>query len=431
MPPLRYPKVVPTQAAASFRGLPDHLGGNQGFHFAREYEVQENLPLDGSKGTGRLYSPFVIRVVLPNILGGDQSTVMETHANPQRTPPGATVRSDNRDVPTYSQAQRDVRVDPSGETAYNRLVDTGRSLPGLTRASARALEDAYNQAIFQQQFGTQVQNATRPPTSQRTNTVTPAVTNDTSALSVAIQIKRLMEIPPLVMLINPTSMKTDYTKVAQNQNRSRKGYLYEAWGEEMVKLSFTFRIGAYVTGLANTTQRGRVVSGVQRASRNDSASFQQLMTMLALFQSGTYIQDTEGNSRAFQMVGNLAVEYDQMVYVGHMENFSFGEEEAKQHGGLEITIDFVANKVFDLANPVLAVQPMKSPQNASRESQGSLLRRGTGNSLSFLSIPTIGGTSSLAQTTNQAWDRAVPPSLQTGATSGVDLDEGVLTSRRR
>lgn len=429
------PKFRPTQAAASFKGIPDHLGGHQGFHFAREYEVQKNIPIDGSRASGRTYSPFVIRVVMPNILGADTSTVIDTQHNPRRVPQSATVRSDNRNVPMYSDAQRDVRTNPGGREAFNRLISSGQGIAGLTQASVGSLEDAYNQAIFQQQFGPAVQNATHPPSNQRSNNITPAMTNDTTALSLAIQLKRLMDVPPLVLLINPSSMKTDYTKVAQNQNRSRKGYLYEAWGEEMAKLSFTFRIGAYTTALASITQKGRVVSGVQRASRNDSAAFQQLMALLTLFQSGTYVQDTETNSRAFWMVGNLAIEYDQMVYVGHMESFSFGEEDTKQHGGLEISIEFVANKVFDLANQVLAIQPMDNPQNARRQSQGSFLRRGTGNSMSFFSTPTIGGTSSLAQTTNQAWDRAMAgadaTALQTGTTSGVDLESGVLNSRRR
>lgn len=423
------PKFKPTQAAASFKGVPDHLGGHQGFHFAREYEVQENIPIDGSRASGRTYSPFVIRVVIPYILGADTSTVISTQHNPRRVPQSATIRSDNRDVPMYSDAQRDVRTNPSGQEAFNRLISSGQGIAGLTQSSVGSLEDAYNQAIFQQQFGPAVQNATHPPSNQRSNNITPAMTNDTTALSLVLQIKRLMEVPPLIMLINPSSMKTEYTKVAQIQNRSRKGYLYEAWGEEMAKLSFTFRIGAYTTALASITQKGQVVSGVQRASRNDSAAFQQLMALLTLFQSGTYVQDTETNSRAFWMVGNLAIEYDQMVYVGHMESFSFGEEDTKQHGGLEISIEFVANKVFDLANQVLAIQPMTNPQKARRQSQGSFLRRGTGNSMSFLSVPGIGGTSSLAGTTNQAWQSAT--GTDAGSTVGVNLETGVVDTRRR
>jgi hypothetical protein len=417
--------LKPVQAPASFAGVPDVLSGTVGPNFARIIEIQDGVAIDGSDRTPRTYSPFVIRVILPAVLGGDQSTTLSTQRNPQRAPPSATVRADNRDVAGYSQGQNSARVNSSGITAYQQLVDSGNAVPGLTKVSARALEDAYNQATFQQVFGGEVQNASRPPASNRTNTITPAITNDTSALSLAVQIKRLSEVPPLLMLINPSSMKIDYTKVAQFQSRNRYGYHYEAWGEEMPKLSFTFKIGAYTAGLANVSQRGTVVSGVQRASRNDSAAFQQLQTLLALFQGATYLQDTENHTRAFPMVGNLAIEYDQMVYVGHMENFSFQEDEQHQHGNLEITIDFVANRIYDVADVPGEIQPMRGPSVPSR-SRGSFLRGGNGNNgLSFFTVPNVGGDSVVAGIANQAWQEATAPNPRTSS------DFEVRVTRRR
>lgn len=422
----------PLQAAASFGGIPDVMGAGD-VSFGREIEVQEGIPMDGSNSVLRTYSPFLIRVVLPYILGGDQSDQLVTFQNPQRSSSSQTaptVRTDNRNGTSYSQSQNDVRVNPSGREAYDNLVNAGGAVPGLTTASQTALEDAYNQAIFQQQFGPTVQNVTRPPTSQRTNSVTPGVTNDTYALSLAVQLKQLSSVPPLLLLINPGSMQVSYNKVAQFQNRNRYGFVYEAWGEEMPKISFTFKIGAYTAGLSSVTQNGSVVTGVQRASRNDSAAFQQLMNMLALFQSGAYLQDLEGSSRAFPMVGNLAIEYDQMVYIGHMESFSFGEEETKQHGGLDIQVEFVANKVFDLAPQVGDVLPMQGPNSPqNRNTRGALQRTGRGNSLSFVTTPTVGGDSALAGTVNQAWESAT--GTQTGAQTGVNLETGVITTRRR
>lgn len=415
----------PVQPPAAFVGVPDILSGTVGPNFAQEIDIQDGVAIDGSDRTPRTYSPFVIRVVLPSALGGDQSTILQTQRNPQRAPPSATVRSDNRDALAYWQGQNSARVDPTGRTAYDQLVNSGNAIPGLSTASAQALSDAYNQAQFQQVFGGTVQNVTRPPSSTRTNTITPAITNDTTALSLAIQIKQLSEVPPLLMLINPSSMKIDYTKVAQFQSRNRFGYHYEAWGEEMPKLSFTFKIGAYTAGLQNVTQLGSVVSGVQRASRNDSAAFQQLQTLLAMFQGATYLQDTATHTRAFPMVGNLAIEYDQMVYVGHMENFSFQEDEQHQHGNLEITIDFVANRIYDLADPSDEITPMTGPSVPSR-SRGSFLRGGNGNNgVSFFTVPNVGGTSPAAQVANQAWANATAPDPRTSS------DFEVRVTRRR
>lgn len=405
----------PLQAPAQFVGIPDTTS------FGRSIDVQEGIPLDGSNSDLRLYSPFVIRVVLPTILGGDSTTLLQTQRSPNRAPPGATVRSDNRDAVTYSQAQFSSQVDPSGRSAYENLVSSGGALAGLTEASLLTLEDAYNQAHFNQVYGPAVRSAAHPPSNASNNVVTPALSNDITALSLAVQLKQLSTIPPLLMLINPASMQTTYTKIAQHQSRNRKGYIYEAWGEEMPKISFTFKIGAYTAGLANLSQRGSVVSGVQRASRNDSASYQQLQNLLALYQGGTYLQDTTTNSRAFPMVGNLALEYDQMVYVGHMESFNFTDDETHPHGGLDISIEFVANKVYDMAEAPGSILPMESPGEPRDRNRGSLSRSGTGNRMSLFSAPGIGGTSPAAATANQAWQSATQPSPQPGQTSGVFL----------
>jgi len=422
----------PLQSALSFGGIPNIFGGTGQFSFGREIEVQDTIPLDGSNAAGRTYSPFLIRVVPPEILGGDSTNTITAERNPRRVPPSATVRADNRDNAPYAQSQIPVRVDPSGQGAFDRLVNRGGVVEGITRASERSIEDAYNQALFQQQFGPAVRNITQRPSNQRTNNVIPAVTNDTTALSLAVQIKRLISVPPLLMLINPSSMKTDYTKVAQFQNRNRYGYVYEAWGEEMPKLSFTFKIGAYTVGLQNVSQGGRSVSGVQRASRNDSAAFQQLMSLLALYQGGTYLQDTTTETRAFPMVGNLAVEYDQMAYIGHMESFNFTEDEQHPHGNLEISIDFVANRIYDLAGVPGEINPLQG-KNVPTRSSGSLLSRtGTGNSLSVFRVPSIGGTSSVATPAN-AWVDDQAQSPVTGRVLGFDGqgEFSVLTSRRR
>lgn len=408
----------PLQAPAQFVGIPDTT------NFGRSIDVQEGIPLDGSNSDLRSYSPFVIRVVLPTILGGDTTTLLQTQQSPNRVPPSATVRNDNRDAVTYSQAQFSSQVDPSGQSAYERLVSSGGAIAGLSKASQVSLEDAYNQAHFNQVYGPAVRSAAHPPSNASNNVVTPALSNDITALSLAVQLKQLSTIPPLLMLINPASMQTTYTKIAQHQSRNRKGYIYEAWGEEMPKISFTFKIGAYTAGLANTSQNGSVVTGVQRASRNDSASYQQLQNLLALYQGGTYLQDTTTNSRAFPMVGNLAIEYDQMVYVGHMETFSFTDDETHPNGGLDISIDFVANKVYDVAEAPGTILPMENPRLPRDRNRGSLSRSGTGNRLSVFSVPGIGGTSPAAETANQAWQ-------QVAETPVVDLDTGVVTTRRR
>ena len=115
-----------------------------------------------------------------------------------------------------------------------------------------------------------------------------------------------------------------------------------------------------------------------------------------------------------------------------MESFNFTEDETHQHGGLDITIEFVANKVYDVADAPGNISPMRGPDVPSGTNRGALSRTGTGNRLSLFSTPSFGGSSPLANTVNQAWDRAAGAGgVGSGTTTGVDLDTGVLSSRRR
>jgi hypothetical protein len=117
-----------------------------------------------------------------------------------------------------------------------------------------------------------------------------------------------------------------------------------------------------------------------------------------------------------------------MVYVGHMESFNFGEEDTKQCGGMELSIEFMANRVFDLATPPANVLPMEGPQTRNR-GQGTALRGG-GAGVSFFTMPGVGGTSSVADSVNRAWERTT--GYQAGSQIGAfEGQHGVLTSRRR
>ncbi len=401
----------PVQPASFFKGIPDTN------NTARDYVVQDGIPIDGSNAQLRSLSPFLIRVLLPSILGDNGSNLLAAPQPHNRNPPPGSVREDNRSLTNYSQPAQTVSADAAVE--YRKLTQLGGSLPGLSTTSTAQLETQYNQAVFNQVFGPAVRGAIPNRDPNHRPAIVPAMTNDISALSLALQLKRMSEIPPLLLLINPTSMQVQYKKIGQFQERNRYGYIYQSWGEELPKLTFTFKIGAYVAGHASLTQQA--VSGVQRASRNDSASFQQLQALLMLFKSGAYLQDMVQNSRAFPMIGNLAIEYDQKTYVGHMDTFSFGEEESQQHGGLEISVDFTAIKEFDFAPQVSVVSPMTRPDSLYRGvSGGSLNRSGRGGS-QFFTAPTIGIESQQAPA--QPWAGA--------AVTTAGVQPATVSSRRR
>jgi hypothetical protein len=445
----------------------EHLPTAQ--NFEREYEVQNTIPIDGAKASLKAFSPFVMRVLPPLVLGDTFNTlgVSRDRATPladdRRTALTAQITSLESQItqvralgPDFAinipdlESQRDAlqaeldalpaevatstpRTDYAGairglnqrrsasEATYQDDVNRGTAIPGLSAASARDIDEFVSNSARNQAISRNV------PASSHLRIV-PALSNDAAALSILLQLKQMMDIPPICLYINPTNFTVSHAKIAQFQERSRYGYIYQAWGEELTKVSFSCQIGAFIAGRGSRTQTG-VASGVQYASKRDSASFQQLMSVFGLYQSSGYIQDTTANStgrrsRANLLVGNTSIEYDQTVYVGHMDSFSYSEEETIQNGGIKFDIEFTAVKVYDVAQPKSSISPENSPSNFYNPSSGfspsggSRLSRtflGTGPT-TFLTAPTIGGAPA------QPWS---------GAAVGLPSETGsVITTRR-
>jgi hypothetical protein len=395
----------------------EHLPTAQ--NYEREYEVQDTIPIDGAKASLKSFSPFVMRVLPPMILGNTFNTlgVSQSRATPlDGSVATTTPRAD------YAGAIRGLNQRRSAsEATYQDDVNRGTAIPGMSSATARDIDEYVSNSARNQSISPNV------PASSHIRIV-PAISNDASALSILLQLVQMREIPPICLYINPTTFSVNHAKIAQFQERSRYGYVYQAWGEELTKVSFSCMIGAYIAGHGNRSQTG-VATGVQRASKRDSASFQQLMSVFSLYQSSGYIQDTTANSTgrrslANLLVGNTSIEYDQTVYVGHMDSFSYSEEDTQQNGGLKFDIEFTAVRVYDVAQPQSSIAPENSPSNfynpasGVSPSSGSRLSRtfrGSGPT-QFLTAPTVGGAPA------QPWS---------GAAAGTPSATGsVITTRR-
>lgn len=401
MIPVSSLKLVPPVNTVPGASTWSALTGGPGFSY--EFETQRGtVPVDGSDKTARTYSPFVIRMLLPSILNASEDSTLYT---------GARARS----RPEYGAAVRGAaRAEPSN---YAALSGLGGALPGLAETSVRALETSYNRARYDQlnngrvaaaaSRGRATPPAARPPV--------PARAGELEALGLALQLKRIAALPPLLLLINPTSMNVRYGKVAAHQERTRTGYVYQAWGEELVKISLSFRIGAYFAGAAAGYSRS---PGMSSASRADSAAFQQLQTLLGFYQSGGYLLPSDG-SRAYAMIGNLALEYDQKVWVGHMDSFSFGEEETAVHGGVSVEVEFTAVREYDTASVPGALGPMINP-NGDVGGSRRMFTGARGGGVGFGTAPAIGFSS-----------RSAPAQPWVTAPSGSPTEPPAVMTRRR
>jgi len=181
-----------------------------------------------------------------------------------------------------------------------------------------------------------------------------------TAEEMAIQLDTILKAPPITFYINPLSFAITYTKKHQFTERTRFGFIYQAWGEDQPKISISGRIGSFVSGKGNSRQA--VPTGHQFGSKLDSASFQQLMALLTLYKNNGYVYDILGKSNAHHLVGCIAIEYDGFTYLGHIESFEWGYEETTVAGGINYSFQFTVSRMYDNNDSsLLTVQPLKSP----------------------------------------------------------------------
>lgn len=188
-----------------------------------------------------------------------------------------------------------------------------------------------------------------------------AITDFQVAEDMAQQLDTILKAPPITFYINPISFAISYTKKHQFTERTRYGYIYQAWGEDQPKISVSGRIGSFVAGKGNDPTVA-VPTGHQFATKLDSASFQQLMALLTLYKNNGYIYDLLGRSNAHHLVGCIAIEYDGFTYFGHFDSFEWGYEETNVAGGLSYSFNFTVSRMFDnQQTSTLNVSPLKSP----------------------------------------------------------------------
>jgi len=308
-------------------------GLRQGPDFGLEYEANQTPAIDGSKDLLRTLSPFMIQVEPPLIMAGSPEVY-------------------------------------GGKKDYAGMFDGGHS------GAPKAFNAARNRIKMDIPAGSQLSNAGsvdsyisngfmhRAPGGGQTGTVsvdrgdlgptrigTPALADVQTAVDITMQLRSLVNTPPLILLINPQSLAMSYTKIQQFSDRTRYGFVFQAWGEEQPRLTVSAKCGAFMSG-------GR---GVQFASRRDSAAWQNFQTAYQFYRHNGYIYDTVGKSNAMHMVGALSIHYDGWVYYGNMESFTYTLDEGTQNGGVTFDLEFTVNAMVDTSKQSMVVSPTRSP----------------------------------------------------------------------
>lgn len=331
-----------------------------GSMFAYTFETQEGIPVDGTNASIRDYSPFTLRILPPDALLS------------QASPP-----SDAVDLITAAALGSSTTVQSTSVATMLRTV----MATGTSGDPTGQLESF----VANGQFFTDADSTFE-------STLADAFT----AASIALQLERILAAPPLVLLVSPTTMSIQRTKLQSFQSRTRYGIVFEAWGDEQAVISFSGTTAGFVAGGVDTSNpygaqasgETSSASGYQAASRRDSAAWQNFQSLYHFYRNNGYIYDILGWSNAHLFIGAVAIDYDQWTYVGHIESFSYRFDEGSPHR-VEFDLEFKASKVYDRMASSAAVLPL-SPSYGS-----------SGQSTSF-----SGGST---QTTSTATEYAQPP----------------------
>lgn len=324
------------------------------------YETQEGIPVDGTKALHRDLAPFTISLIPPDVLLASSEAV-ESIINLANSSSSSTGGFDV----IAAAATGDVDAIDSAASVGNTLGQDSTVVDALAQVSLVNTETTVLRQIV----------ADGQLLSERGDTAFSAIADAATAADIALQLQELLNAPPLTLLVNPTSMSINYTKLQNYSSRGRNGYIFEAWGEEQPKMSISGTTGGFVAGLASQAGVDNTggsdtssVSGYQFSSRRDSAAWQNFMSLYTFYRNNGYIYDTIGGSEAHLFIGAVVLTYDQVSYVGHFESLDFSFDEGMPNR-VEFSLEFVISRMYDSAEPPSAVAPLRAPTTSLSDPQ--------------------------------------------------------------
>ena len=306
------------------------MGDLSAERFSVSLEDQGNQPWDASNSAARKLSPFTIQLLPPDDIVLSESS---GNADPYSWDKFSSLVKDK--IPLKSS---------------NKIEDQARA--GISGQLDQAIS-----SLSMLMYDGQVSAASTELLSGRVQFDATPLFSVANVADVYMQLLTMFKTPPLVLLINPNSMSVNYNKIQNFSERTRYGYIYQAWGEELPVLNFSGRIGAYVGGESANQKRATYedaviknqktthVSGVQEVSRRVSPAYQNLMQLLLLYKNNAYIRDNVGGSQANHMIGTVEISYDGVRYQGQFDKMEWSFEENNNLGGVNFSFDFTATRI--------------------------------------------------------------------------------------
>lgn len=304
------------------------------------FDTQDAIPIDATAGMYRNLSPFTLRLVLPEIYQDRAVGLGVPAANVNAiSRGGAEIQALN----TYANG-----VQRQYGLVTITKPDAGTAPKGVPSVTQQLY--AAGKALIQ---------------ANGVNRRMAVLSDEDTARDIKYQVEKIRKAPPLTLLVNPNSMNTTYATVQKFSDNTRFGYLFERFGEEQVRITFSGSTGAFIagenpraagTGLGEST----TPTGAQFASRLNSAAYQNFVALYQFYRNNGYLYDTMGGTGANLAIGAVAIDYDQFTYIGHIESFGFGFKAETPHR-MEWDMDFVVGRMYDRAGQVAYVGPVRTP----------------------------------------------------------------------
>lgn len=170
-------------------------------------------------------------------------------------------------------------------------------------------------------------------------------------LDVQHTLDAMQNIPPLRMLVNPSSFSVKGEKICSDGGWSRNGNtIVEHWGNNQEKIS----AGGKVAGFYAIDFQNAVGPGLTRMARNYSQAWQNFQSLVLLYNNngGLYNKDpTTGNQeRNLTMLGSIYIYYDGILYIGAFDSLTVTETDTAPHTA-EYNFEFTVRAAFLLDNP--------------------------------------------------------------------------------
>lgn len=172
-----------------------------------------------------------------------------------------------------------------------------------------------------------------------------------------LALETMKRTPPLRMLVNPASFKTNSEKIISDAGWTRNGPVIEHWGESQDKIEASGRVAGFFAIDANNPRADNEggAPGLTRVARNFSAAYHNFLSLWLLYRNNANLlldgAATDGGKwNRISMVGSIYIYYDDIMYIGSFDSFNVTESDDKPYT-LEYDFSFTVRAAFLLDRP--------------------------------------------------------------------------------